>query len=355
MHTLPPACLFAGKACLLATATLPWLPCCTPCHCLPACLLARLLPRLLNRLLPAPGYSAQATEHPATCLPAWPGYSAQATAHPADCLPARLLARLLPPDFLPALLGYCAQATLPRLLHTLPPACLPVCWPGYSRLLLCVCRLLQHPATDCLPAFCWQGCSAQATLPRLLHTLPPACLPVCCQAVCCTPCHQAACLPAFLLARLLCPGYCTPCHCLPACLLARLLCTPCNPVFPVMPGYSVQATAHPASCLPSCLLPRLLCPGYCTPCHLPACLFAGQATLPRLLHTLPTACLPVCWPGYSAQQTLPPDCLPACRVGQAVLPRLLCPGYCTPCHLPACLFAGQATLPRLLHTLPPAC
>ena len=37
------------------------------------------------------------------------------------------------------------------------------------------------------------------------------------------------------------------------------------------------------------------------------------------------------------------------------LGRLLCPGYCTPCQgLPvACLLAAQATLPRLLNTLPP--
>ena len=159
------------------------------------------------------------------------------------------------------------------------------------------------------------------------------------------------------------------------------------------PGYSAQATAHPETCLPSgllaaqatlprllntlppclpvCLLDRLLCPGYCTPCHLPACLFAGQSTLPRLLHTLPTACLTVCWPRYSPQQTLPPYCLPA-----SVLARLFCPGYSpqATAHpvtcllraqatlpwllntlLPAFLSAGQATLPRLMHTLPPAC
>ena len=183
-----------------------------------------------------------------------------------------------------------------------------------------------------------------------MHTLPPAYLPVCwpgCSA-------QATAHPA---------------TCLFACLLARLLC----------PGYSAQATAHPASCLPVCYLDRLLCPGYCTPCHLPACLFAGQATLPRLLHTLPPACLHVFLPGYSAKATAhPADCLLACPFAceatlpskpcrltaclpaclpdrQAVLRRLLCPGYCTPCRLPACLFAGQATLPRLLHTLPPAC
>ena len=110
---------------------------------------------------------------PTACLPVcWPGYSAQANAHPADCLPARLLA-------MPACL-FAGQATLPRLMHTLPTACLPVCWPGYS---------------------------AQ-------QTLPP--------------------------------------HCLRACVLAGLLC----------PGYSAQATAHPATFLPACLLTRLLCPGY---------------------------------------------------------------------------------------------
>ena len=156
----------------------------------------------------------------------------------------------------------------------------------------------------------------------------------------------ATCLPACLLVRLLCPGCCTPCH-LPFCLFAgqaivpRLLCpgycTPRNlPAFRAVscPGYSAQATEHPAS--------------------LPACLFAGQATLPRLLHTLPLACLPFCWPVYSAQAiAYPADCLPdrllatllspanpaallpACqRAGKAVLPRLLSPGYCTPCHLP---------------------
>ena len=213
-----------------------------------------------------------------------------------------MLARLLCPGYF-CLPGY-PQATA----LTLPPCLLP-------RLL---CQATEHPVrrllcpgycTPChLPACLFAG---QATLPRLLHTLPPT--------VCWT--------------RLLCPGYCTPC--LPACLFAGLpgYCTPCLPVcLPVCcPGYSAQATAHPA-CLPACLLARLLCPGYCTPCHLPACLFAGQATLPRLLHTLPPACLPVCWPGYSAQATAhPATCLPAC------------------------LLAAQATLPRLLHTLPPAC
>ena len=216
------------------------------------------------------------------------GYSAQATAHPATCLFACLLARLFCPGY--SACPFAGQATA-------------------------------HPAT-CLPSCLL---AAQATLPRLLNTLPPACLSVCwtgysAQATA----HPATCLPACLLARLLCPGYCTPCHCLPACLLPRLLC----------PGYCTL----PPACL---FAARLLCPGYCTPCHLPACLFAGQATLPRLLHTLPPACLPVCWPGYSAQanHTLP-DCLPAWRAGQATVPRLL---------------PAQATLPRLLHTLPPAC
>ena len=244
-----------------------------------------------------------------------------------------MLARLLCPGYctpchLPACL-FAGQATLPRLLHTLPPACL---------------------------------FAGQATLPRLLHTLP-ACLPVCwpgysAQATA----HPATCLPACLLARLLCPGYCTPCH-LPVCLATLATATLPPACLVCWPGYSAQATAHPASCLPACLLARLLCPGYCTPCHLPACLFAGQATLPRLLHTLPPACLPVCWPGYSAQATAhPATCLPAfCWPGYSaqatahpatclpacLLARLLCPGYCTPCHLPA-LFAGQATLPRLL-------
>ena len=158
-----------------------------------------------------------------------------------------------------------------------------------------------------------------------MHTLPPACLPVCCQATLPRLLHLTACLPAVL------PG----CFC---------------------PGYSAQANAHPATCLPACLLARLLCPGYCTPCHLPACLFAGQAVLPRLLCPgyctpchLPASCLllpRLLCPGYCT------PCLPACL---PLLARLLCPGYCTPCHLPACLFAGQATLPRLLHTLPPAC
>ena len=188
------------------------------------------------------------------------------------------------------------------------------------------------------------------------------------------------------------PGYSAqanahPATCLFSCLLARLLC----------PGYSAQATAHPASCLPVCYLDRLLCPGYCTPCHLPACLFAGQATLPRLLHTLPPACLHVCLTGYSAKATAHPAdcllacpfawrgysaqakpcrltaCLPACLLAclfccpgysaqatahpaaclpACLLARLLCPGYCTPCHLPACPFAGQATLPSKSCRLP---
>ena len=204
-----------------------------PATCLHSCLLAAqaTLPRLLNTLPPAclsvcPGYSAKATAHPATCLPAClparllcPGYSAQATAHPATCLTSCQLA---------------AKATLPRLVNTLPPACL---WPGYSA------QANAHPAilpacpfagqatlpskpcrlTACLPA-CWPGCSAQATLPRLLHTLPPACLR--------------------------CPGYSAqatehPASCLPVC----------------WPGYSAQANAHPASCLPARLLARLLCLG----------------------------------------------------------------------------------------------
>ena len=170
-----------------------------------------------------------------------------------------------------------------------------------------------------------------------------------------------------MLARLLCPGYFAqatahPATCLPSCLLAAQATLP-------------KATEHPASCLPACLLDRLLCPGYCTPCHLPACLFAGQATLPRLLQFLPTACRPVCCPGYSAKQTLPPDCLPACLLARlfcpgysaqatahpatclpaCLLPRLLFQGYCTSCLLPACLFAVQATLPRLAHPADPAC
>ena len=175
-------------------------------------------------------------------------------------------------------------------MHTLPPACLPVYWPGYSA--------QQSLPPDCLPA-CWPGCSAQATMPRLLHTLPPACLPACCLGY--SP--QATTHPA-------------------TCLLGAKATLP-------------RLLKHPATCLPACLLARLLFRGYC--------------------FTLPTACLRVCWLGYSAQQTLPPDCLPACLLARLFLPRLLCQGYCTPCHLPACLFAGQATLPGLLHTLPPAC
>ena len=190
---------------------------CTPCH-LPACCLFA---------------SAQAMHQ---------GYSAQATAHPATCLPATCL--------------LAAQATLPRLLHTLPPACLHVCWPGYSA------QATAHPAdlpacpfagqatlpskpcrlTACLPA-CWPGCSAQATLPRLLHTLPPACLPVCwpgysAQATA----HPATCL---LGAQATLPRLLNTLP--PACLFC-------------WPGYSAQANAHPATCLPARLLARLLCP-----------------------------------------------------------------------------------------------
>ena len=215
------------------------------------------------------GYSAQpACLH--ACLPAgqavcWPGYSAQATAHPATCLPACLLARLLCPRYctaLPDLPACCsarllpatcllgAQATLPRLLNTLPPACL---------------------------------FAGKATLPRLMHTLPPACLPVCWQ------------------------------------------------------GYSAQATAHPATCLPGqAIVPRLLCPGYCTPCHLPAFagLFAGKATLPRLLHTLPPACLSVFWTGYSAQATAhPATCLPACLLAGYSAQANAHPADCLPARL----------------------
>ena len=256
------------------------------------------------------GYSAQLTLSP-DCLTACvlamlfcPGYSAQATAHPATSLPACLLARLLCPGYctpchLPVrCLGYSAkatehpasvclfpgQATLPRLMHTLPPACLPVC-------------------------------QAQATLPRLLHTLPPACLPS-------------------LLARLLCPGYCTSCHLPVKC-----------------PVYSAQATEHPASCLP------VSWPGYSAKANahpancLPA-LFAGKATLLKAT-AHPADCLIA---RLLARLLCPANLaalLPAClRAGKAVLPRLL---YCTPCHLPACMFAGKATMPRLLDTLPPAC
>ena len=219
-----------------------------------------------------------------------------------------------------------------------------------------------------------------------MHTLPPACLPVClpgyssqatahCQLPVCLFAGQA------IVPRLLCQGYCTPCH------LPSFLPVSC-------PGYSAQAPEHPASCLPVCLLDRLICPGYCTHCYLPvrcpgysaqatehpascrpSCLLAAQATLPRLLNTMPPACLFVYWTCSSAQATAhPATCLPSC-----LLARLLCPGYCTPCRLPACPFPGQATLPSkpcrltaclpacwpgcsaqatlpwLLHTLPPAC
>ena len=302
---------------------------CTPCHLpafLPVC---------------CPGYSAQATEHPASCLPAClthlpaclpvssPGYSAQATATP--CL---LLACL-----------FAGQATLPRLLHTLPPACLPVCWPGYSTP-TCTAHLLPTAAEHPASWLCCPGYSAQAN-----------------------PAHPASCLlPACLAAQATLPRLLNPATCLPACLL-------------IWAGYSAKATAHPATCLPACLLARLLCPGYCKPCLtcLPARLLARllcPANPARLTACLPACC--VCWPGYSAQATAHPADLPACPfAGQATLPRL----PCTPCHclpacllarlfcpgysaqatanpatcLPSCLFAGQATLPRLLHTLPPAC
>ena len=288
-----------------------------------------------------------------------PGYSAQATEHPASCLPACLLARLL-------CQGYCTPCHLPVLLARL------LC-PGYSA------KATAHPAT------CLHSCllAAQATLPRLLKH-PASCLPVCLQdrQLCPgyrTPCHLPVCLFAgqAIVPRLLCPGYCTPCH-LPAFLPVSC------------PGYSAKATETP------CLLPasgQATLPRLLNTLH-PAYLFAGQATLPRLMHTLPPACLSVCWPGYSAQQTLPPDCLPACVLARLLCPgysawatahpatslpscllaapgysakstehpasclpldRLLCAGYCTPCHLPACLFAGQAILPKLLHTLSPVC
>ena len=348
----PASCL---PVCLLDRLLCPGY--CTPCH-MPACLFAgqATLPRLLHTLSTAclpvcwQGYSAQ-QNLPPDCMPACllarlfcPGYSAQATAHPATCLPACLLARLLCPSYctpchlpacpfagqatlpskhcrLTACLPVCwqgcsAQATLPRLLHTLPPACLHVCWPGYSA------QATAHPAT------CLLG--AQATLPRLLNTLPPTCLFAWPGYSAQANAHPATCLPACLLARLLCPGYCTLLP--PACLLASV-------------------------CWPVCFVPRLLFPGYCTPCHLPACLYGCQASLPRLLNTLPPACLPVCWTGYSAQATAHPATLPVCLfAGQAIVPRLVFPGYCTPCHLPAFLpVSCQATLPRLLNTLPPAC
>ena len=189
----------------------------------------------------------------------------------------------------------------------------------------------------------------------------------------CTPCH----LPAFLPVS--CPGYSAkstehPASCMPVCLLERLLCPrllhtlppACLPV--CWPGYTAQNTPHPATCLlgAQATLPRLV-----NTLH-PACLFTGQATLPRLMHTLPPACLPVCLPGYSAQQSLPPDCLPACVLARLFCPGysakatahpatclpaclqawLLCPGYYTPC---TCLLGANATLPRLLNTLPTAC
>ena len=383
---------------------------------------------------------------PPACLPVcWPGYSAQAPAHPAclsACLPRILLPRLLcqatahPATCKPACL-FAGQATLPRLLHTLPPACLV-----FAARLLCpgYCTPCHQPA--CLFA-------GQATLPRLLHTLPPACLLVCWPGYSAqAPAHPDTCLSACLLARILCPGYSAkatahPATCQPFCLLAaqatlpRLLNTPPPACLSVCwTGYSAKATAHPATSLPVCLLARLLCPGYCTQCRLPACmlllawllcpatalppdclpacvlpsllhtlhilpacLLGAQATLPRLLNTMPPACLPVC-PGYCAQatlprlmHTLPPACLPARLMARLLCPGdpehltaclpacwacCCCPGYSAkaiapPCHLPACLFDGlatlpsatahpatcllgaQATLPRLLHSLQPAC
>ena len=185
-----------------------------------------------------------------------PGYSSQGTPHPATCQ-----------------LG--AQATLPRLMNTLPTACL---------------------------------FAGQATLPRLMHTLQPGCLPVCWPGYSAQQILPSECLPACVLARLFCPGYSTQATansatCMPACLLARLLCTcyctPCHmPAFlPVScQGYYSQATEHPASCLPVCLLARLLCPGYSTPSRLPAFPFAGKANLPSKPCRM-TACLPACWPG----------------------------------------------------------
>ena len=198
---------------------------------------------------------------------------------PGYCTPCNLPADL-----------YAFQASLPRLVNTLPPACLSVCWTGYSA------QATEHPAT-CLPAcllarlLCQCYCTpcrlpacpfaGQATLPRLLNTLPPACLTVC-------------------WAGYFAKATANPATCLFACLLARLFC----------PGYSTQATAHPATCLPSCLL-------------------SAQATLPRVLNTLPPVCLSVCWTGYSSQATAhPATCLPAC-----LLARLHCPEYSTPCHM----------------------
>ena len=164
-------------------------------------------------------------------------------------------------------------------MNTLPPACLPVCWPGYS---------------------------AQ-------QNLPPDCLPAC------------------VLARLLCQGYSAqatahPATCLPSCLLAAQAILPSllNTLPPacLWTGYSVPATAHPATCLPACLLARLHCPGYCTPCHLSVRCpgYSAQAT------EHPASCLPVCLPGYSAQANAhPATCLPA-----RLLARLLCPAIPAP-------------------------
>ena len=209
------------------------------------------------------------------------------------------------------------QATLPRLLHTLPTACLPVCWPGYSA--------QKTLPPDCLPA-CQAVYSAQATA------------------------HPATCLPAFLLARLLCLGYCTPCHLSVRCpgFSAKATEHPASCLPFCWPGYSAQANAHPATCLPACLLARLLCPANPAAC-LPSCLCAVQAVLHRLLCPgYGTPChLPVCWPGYSTQATAHPAT--SLLSAQATLPRLL---NTLP---PACLFAGQANLTRLMHTLPPAC
>ena len=225
-----PVCLFAGQA------IVPRLLCpgyCTPCH----------LPAFLP--VSCPGYSAQATEHPASCLPVCLQATlprllhTQATACLPVCCQATLPLQTLP---LPACL-FAGQATLPRLLHPAPchlPAC-QVCWPGYSA------QATAHPGSTCL-------LGGQATLPRLLHTLPPACLFA-----------AQATLPRLL--------HTLPPACLPVC----------------WPGYSAcERPCRLTACLPACL----------------ACLFAGQATLPRLLHTLPPDCLPACLlprllcPGY---------------------------------------------------------
>ena len=156
----------------------------------------------------------------------------------------------LPPDLPPACPARLFCPTLPSYCHLLHPACLPVCWPGYSA------QATAHPAT-CLPSGCCQ------VLPRLLNTLPPACLFA----------GQAT------LPRLL---HTLPPACLPSLLANTLL---------LCPGYSAQATAHPACCLPACLF----WPGY-----------SAQAT------AHPATCLlPVCWPGYSAQATAHPA-TPAC-------------------------------------------